>query len=211
MVKMLFHVTLRHNPEECPGRNPDKARASRVYFANREARQRELGYQVRVFVGAWPSHLEYALIEAPDLATVHRWIGTFPNQDKATVISVGQMADLINQDQANQPETSDRTDPPGSAGMLFHLTMEHSLQHCPSRNPDLIRGLQERYTQREQRSKETGVRVHFFVSAEPSHITYALLEADSVECVRRWLMRYPVPQDVTVTPVQRMANLLSSG
>jgi len=211
MVKMLFHVTLRHNPEECPGRNPDKARATRVYFANREARQRELGYQVRVFVGAWPSHLEYALIEAPDLATVHRWIGTFPNQDKATVISVGQMADLINQDQANQPETSDRTDPPGSAGMLFHLTMEHSLQHCPSRNPDLIRGLQERYTQREQRSKETGVRVHFFVSAEPSHITYALLEADSVEGVRRWLMRYPVPQDVTVTPVQRMANLLSSG
>ena len=95
--------------------------------------------------------------------------------------------------------------------MLFHLSLEHSLQHGPGRNPDLIRGLRERYEQREERSKETGARVQFFVSAEPSHVTYALLEADSVEIVRRWLMRYPVPQDVTVTPVQRMADLLSSG
>jgi len=208
---MLFHVTLRHSPEDCPGRNPDKARASRVHFAEREARQREIGYRVRAFVGAWPSHLEYALIEAPDLATVHRWIGTFPNQDMATVTSVERMADLINQGQAKQPETPDRADPPGNAGMLFHLSMEHSLQHCPGRNPDMIRGLQERYKQREQRSKETGVRVHFFVSAEPSHVTYALLEANSVESVRLWLMRYPVPQDVTVTPIQRMGDLLSSG
>jgi len=207
---MLFHVTLRHNPEDCPGRNPDKARASRVHFAEREARQRELGYQVRAFVGAWPSHLEYALVEAPDLATVHRWIGTFPNQDKATVTPVGQMSDLINQGQSMQTETPDRADSLGSAGMLFHLTMEHSLKYCPGRNPDLIRGLRERYEQREKRSKETGVRVHFFVSAEPSHVTYALLEAVSVESVRRWLMRYPVPQDVTVTPVQRMADFLSS-
>ncbi len=208
---MLFHITLRHSPEECPGRNPDKARASRVHFAGREARQRELGYQVRAFVGAWPSHLEYALVEAPDLATVHHWIGTFPNQDKATVIPVGRMVDVINQGHAKRPGTSGRADSPGSAGMLFHLTMEHSDKYCPGRNPDLIRGLRERYKQREQRSKETGVRVHFFVSAEPSHVTYALLEADSVESVRRWLMRYPVPQDVTVTPVQRMAKLLSSG
>ncbi len=208
---MLFHVTLRHNPEDCPGRNPDKARASRVHFAEREARQRELGYQVRAFVGAWPSHLEYALVVAPDLATVDRWIGTFPNQDKATVTRVGRMADMINQGQAKQPETSDRADPWGSAGMLFHLTMEHSLQHCPWRNPDLLRGLRERYEQREQRSKETGVRVHFFVSDEPSHVTYALLEADSVKSVRLWHRKYPVPQDVTVTPVQRMADLLSSG
>ncbi len=205
---MLFHVTLRHNPEDCPGRNPDKARASRVHFAEREARQRELGYQVRAFVGAWPGHLEYALVEAPDLATVHRWIGTFPNQDKATVIPVGRMVDVINQGHAKQPGTSGHADSPGSAGMLFHLTMEHSDQYCPGRTPDLIRGVRERY---EQRSKETGVRVHFFVSAEPSHVTYALLETDSVESVRRWLMRYPVPQDVTVTPVQRMAKLLSSG
>ena len=99
---MLFHVTLQHGPEDCPGRNPDKARASRVHFAEREARQRELGYRVRAFVGAWPSHIEYALVEAPDLATVHRWIGTFPNQDKATVTPVKRMADLINQGQAQQ-------------------------------------------------------------------------------------------------------------
>ena len=205
---MLFHVTLRHSPEDCPGRNPDKARASRVHFAERETRQRELSYQVRAFVGAWPSHLEYALVEAPDLATVRCWIHTFPNQDEATITTVGRMADLITEGQALPPEAPDRADPGRSAAMLFHLTMEHSLQHCPGRNPDLIRALRERY---EQRSKETGARVQFFVSAEPSHVTYALLEANSVESVRRWLMRYPVPQDVTVTPVQRMADLLSSG
>ncbi len=44
---MLFHVTLRHSPVDCPGRNPDKARASRVHFAERKARQREPDYQVR--------------------------------------------------------------------------------------------------------------------------------------------------------------------
>ena len=30
---MLFHVTQRHSPMDYPGRNPDKARASRVHFA----------------------------------------------------------------------------------------------------------------------------------------------------------------------------------
>jgi len=207
---MLFHVTLRHKPVDCPGPNPDKARASRVHFADRDARQSELGYKMRAFVGAWPSHVEYALIEAPDLATVQRWIGTLPNEDMDTITPVGPMADLINQGSAGATTEPSSSGPVSGSGMLFHLTMEHAPEHCPTQNSDLIRGLRERYEQRAQRSKETGTQVHFFVSAEPNHVTYALVEAQSVESVRLWLMRYPVPQDVTVTPVQRMAVLLSN-
>jgi hypothetical protein len=92
---MLYHITLRHRPADCPGRNPEKARELRVHFAERKARQRELGYRIRAFVGAWPSHTEYALVEAPDLATVHRWTRTFPNHDEPTVCSVKWMAELI--------------------------------------------------------------------------------------------------------------------
>jgi hypothetical protein len=208
---VLFHVTLQHTPTECPGRNPDKARASRVHFAEREARQRELGYQVLAFVGAWPSHLEYALVEAPDLATVHHWTRTFPNQDDATVTPVERMIDWVTEDAAPQRRGADPAVPIRRDAMLFHLTMQHSSRHCPGQDPELRRALQERCEQREQRATETGVQVQFFISAEPGHVTYALLAADSVEPIRRWLMRYPIPQDVTVTPVQWMADLLTQG
>lgn len=208
---MLYHITLRHRPVDCPGRNPEKARASRVHFAEREARQRELGYQMRAFVGAWPSHIEYALLEAADSGTVNSWTRTLPNHDEATVCLVRWMADLIADSRNPLPATSDDAESPQSNSMLFHLTMEHNAQYCPAQNPDDLRALRERYDQREQRSRETWVRVQFFVSGEPRHVTYALLKAPAVENVRRWLMKYPVPQDVTVTPVQRMAELLSSG
>lgn len=208
---MLFHVTLRHTPTECPGRNPDKARASRVHFAEREARQQEFGYQVHAFVGAWPSHLEYALVEAPDLATVHHWTRTFPNQDEATVTPVEPMIDWMTDGAAPQRRAADPAVPMRRDGLLFHLTMEHSPRFCPGHDTKLRRALLERYEQRAQRAMETGVQVQFFVSAEPRHVTYALLVADSVENVRRWLMRYPVPQDVTVTPVQLMTELLAQG
>lgn len=166
---------------------------------------------MRAFVGAWPSHIEYALVEAPDLGTVNRWTRTLPNHDEATVSPVQWMADLISDSRNPLPVTSDAADPPKTNSMLFHLTMEHNAQYCPAQNPDVLGALRERYDQREQRSKDTGVRVQFFVTGEPSHVTYALLKAPSVEDVRRWLMKYPIPQDVTVTPVQRMAELLSSG
>ena len=205
---MLFHVTLRHSPVDCPGRNPDKARASRIHFAEREARQRELGYQIRAFVGAWPSHFEYALMEAPELATVRSWTKSFPNGDAATIKRVRWMAHLITEDQAVTPN---RTEPGQGGAALFHLTMDHDHQHCPTKNADIKQALRERHERREQRSKETGAKVQFFVSAEPSHLSYALIEANSVESVRLWLMRYPVPQDVTVTPVQPMSVLLSRG
>jgi hypothetical protein len=206
---MLFHITLRHPPEECPGRNPDKARASRVHFAEREARQRDLGYRVHAFVGAWPSHLEYMLMEAPDLATVERWTHTLPNQDEATVTPVEEMAGLLTGGTAAQPSVPDKAASGTRPAMLFHLTLQHRGRYCFRQNTDLRRALQERYDQRKQRAQDTGVQVQFFVSAEPSHVSYALLAADSVENVRRWLMRYPAPQDVTVTPVQPMAVLLS--
>jgi muconolactone delta-isomerase len=121
------------------------------------------------------------------------------------------MAELITDSQNTVHVTSDDADSQQTNAMEFHLTMEHSSQYCPAQNPDLIRALRERYDQREQRSKETGVRLRFFVSGEPTHVAYALLKADSVENVRRWLMKYPVAQDVIVTPVQPMATLLSSG
>jgi hypothetical protein len=182
-----------------------------VHFAEREARQRELGYQVLAFIGAWPSHLEYALVEAPDLATVQRWTRTFPNQDEATVTPVEWMIDSLTEDDAPQRRAADPAAPLRRDAMLFHLTMEHSPRYCPGQDPELRQALRERYEQRARRTTETGVQVQFFVSAEPSHVTYALLAADSVENIRRWLMRYPVPQDVTVTPVQPMTELLAQG
>jgi len=106
-----------------------------MHFAERDTRQRELGYKMRAFVGAWPSHVEYALIEAPDLATVKRWIGTLPNEDMETIIPVGRMADVINQSSAEvTTEPSGGSGPVSGSGMLFHLTMEHAAEHCPTQN-----------------------------------------------------------------------------
>ena len=78
------------------------------------------------------------------------------------------MAELIADSENPLLVTSDDADSQQTNPMQFHLTMEHNSQYCPAQNPDLIRALHERYDQREQRSKETGVRVQFFVSGEPT-------------------------------------------
>lgn len=165
---MLYHITLRHKPADCPGRNPEKARASRVHFAGREARQRELGYQIRAFVGAWPS------ISSTPLSKPRIWLrltvghAHFPIMTSLRYPRSGWMAELIADSENPLPVTSDDADSQQTNPMQFHLTMEHNSQYCPAQNSDLIRALHERYDQREQRSKETGVRVQFFVSGEPT-------------------------------------------
>src|ERR1700694_4693351 len=80
---MLFHVTLTHSQEDCPGRRPGET-PELIGPADRlEALGTELSVTAHSVVwGAscilWaePEHVAYALLEAPSLEAVERYIDT---------------------------------------------------------------------------------------------------------------------------------------
>ncbi len=78
---MLFHVTISHSPEDCPGRRPDEP----PDLINLEDRCAAPGdaHSVTAHSVVWgascilwaePEHVAYALLEAPNLDTVERYL-----------------------------------------------------------------------------------------------------------------------------------------
>jgi len=68
---MMFHVTARHRPEDCPHRSPEveAAVSSHRSLADMAA---ETGVQVHIAVSAAPDHVFYAVLESDDLGAIRR-------------------------------------------------------------------------------------------------------------------------------------------
>jgi len=84
---MLFHITISHNPNECPGRRPTEPPDLVAPSDRREALARELGVTLHfVLWGAscmlWaqPEHLAFAVVEAEDVESAVQYIGSLVPQ-----------------------------------------------------------------------------------------------------------------------------------
>jgi FHA domain len=78
---VLFHVTITHDQQDCPGRRADKPPALIGTFDRLEARGGGLGVTCQLFLWgapcilwAQPEHVAYAVVEAPDLDSVLQYI-----------------------------------------------------------------------------------------------------------------------------------------
>jgi hypothetical protein len=95
--------------------------------------------------------------------------------------------------------------------MLFHVTMTHSADDCPAyqteKMPDLLASLERL----EGVGKELNVKAHALLWGAPEHVAFAVLEAESLGAIARYLNSIALTQDFTITPVQNVAALVEFG
>ena len=95
--------------------------------------------------------------------------------------------------------------------MLFHVIMTHTADNCPAyhteRMPDVITSLENL----EARGKELNVKAHALLWAAPDHAAFAVLEADSLVAIGRFLNSIAITQDFKITPVQTVSDVVEFG
>jgi hypothetical protein len=95
--------------------------------------------------------------------------------------------------------------------MLFHVIMTHSADNCPAyhteKMPDLLASLEKL----DQLGKELKVRTHQLLWGAPEHVAYAVLEADSLGAVGRYLNSIALTQEFRITPVSNVSDVIEFG
>ncbi len=94
--------------------------------------------------------------------------------------------------------------------MLFHVTMTHTPDNCPSywppeKWPEVVAAMD----QQDAIAKDLNVKVHSFVNTAPGHVSYALLEADSHSSILSWIMAIPIREDYNIVPVMHQWDLMA--
>ena len=83
--------------------------------------------------------------------------------------------------------------------MLFHVTMTHSADNCPAyhneKAPAFIASVEN-------------LEAHSILWGAPDHVAFAVLEADSLNAVARYLNSIAITQDFRITPVQNVSEVV---
>ena len=95
--------------------------------------------------------------------------------------------------------------------MLFHVTMTHTADNCPAYHVEKMPGLIEALDKLDEVGRETHVKAHALLWGAPDHVGYALLEADSLGAIARYLNSIPITQEFKITPVQLVSDVVEFG
>jgi hypothetical protein len=92
--------------------------------------------------------------------------------------------------------------------MLFHVTMTHTADDCPAYHSELVPEFLASVGRLETLGKELNVAAHSVLWGAPDHVAFAVLEADSLNAIARYLNSIAITQDFDITPVQNVAELV---
>jgi hypothetical protein len=93
--------------------------------------------------------------------------------------------------------------------MLFHVTMTHTEDNCAVYRPEMMPGIFQAYENLEALGKELNVTLHYFTWCAPDHVAFVLLEADTLSAASRYLFSIPMPQKITLVPVEHLHDTLA--
>ena len=93
--------------------------------------------------------------------------------------------------------------------MLFHVTMTHSEDNCPAYNHEIMADFIAGSDKLDGLAKELKITVHYLLWGAPDHVAYALIEAESLGAVGRYVMSMPIRQAFKVTPVQNLKDVVA--
>jgi hypothetical protein len=93
--------------------------------------------------------------------------------------------------------------------MLFHATMTHTEDNCAVYNSEIMPGVVEAFDNLEALGKELNVKLHYFTWCTPSHVAFVLLEADTLSAASRLLFSIPMPQDISIVPVEHLKDTMA--
>ncbi|UCG69212.1 MAG: hypothetical protein JSV09_15765 [Thermoplasmata archaeon] len=92
---MLFHVTITHSVDNCPGFNPELAPKSMEVGEKIPEMAKELNIKIHFFVSGLPEHVEYALLEAAGPAELAMFLSQYPYKVDFKATAVEHMAAVI--------------------------------------------------------------------------------------------------------------------
>ena len=93
--------------------------------------------------------------------------------------------------------------------MLFHITMTHTEDNCAIYNSDMMPGVLEAFENLDTLGKELNVKLHYFTWCGPNHVAFALLEADTLSAISRYVFSIPMPQNTNIVPVEHMDDVIA--
>jgi len=92
--------------------------------------------------------------------------------------------------------------------MLFHVTMTHSADNCPAYHSEKAPGFIASMEKLEGLGKDLNITTHSLLWGAPDHVAFAVLEADSLNAIARYLNSIAITQDFKITPVQHVSEVL---
>jgi hypothetical protein len=92
--------------------------------------------------------------------------------------------------------------------MLFHVTMTHTTDNCPAYHSERMSEFLATADRLEQVGKELNVKVHALLWGAPAHVAFAVLEADSLGAIGRYLNSIAIQQEFEITPVQSLGDVV---
>ena len=93
--------------------------------------------------------------------------------------------------------------------MLFHITMTHTEDNCPIYQSEMMPGVLEAFEKLEALSKELNIKLHYLTWCGPDHVAFALLEADALSSISRFVFSIPMPQKINIVPVEHMHDVIA--
>jgi hypothetical protein len=93
--------------------------------------------------------------------------------------------------------------------MLFHVTMMHSPDDCPAYHSEKAPGFIASVEKLEGLGKDLNVKAHSLLWGAPAHVAFAVLEADSLNAISRYLNSIAITQDFEITPVQNVSEVVA--
>jgi hypothetical protein len=92
---MLFHITITHTADNCPGFNPEIAAKSMEVGEKIPEMAQKLNVKVHFMVSGLPEHVEYALLEAAGPVELGAFLSQYPYKVDFKVTPVEHMATAI--------------------------------------------------------------------------------------------------------------------
>jgi hypothetical protein len=95
--------------------------------------------------------------------------------------------------------------------MLFHVIMTHTEDNCPAYHTEWMPEVLASMEKLEAKGKELKVKAHALLWGAPAHVAFAVLEADSLGAVGRFLNSIAIKQDFEITPVENLDDVIKFG
>ena len=92
---MLFHITMTHTAEDCPGYNKEKFPDIIACVDKIDDIAQKTGVKVHFYVEGAPEHISFALLEAENLSSIIGFVSEIPFRQDFKVTPVMHLKDLI--------------------------------------------------------------------------------------------------------------------
>jgi muconolactone delta-isomerase len=92
---MLFHVTMTHTADDCPGYNPDKMKDMVAASEKMEGLAKQWNVKVLFYVNGFPEHVAFALLEADSPLAVTQFVHGIPFKQDFKVTPVMHVQEVM--------------------------------------------------------------------------------------------------------------------